>query len=128
MGKFVRFSTRDTPTGHTPQPAPGQPAVPPHIPAPTRTARDSTLTERLVKHRRTVSIPRPTNSPDHPSQSDLMRLRLAQSRLREAENLDPGRASLMDLIDTKGHLEGSLRDLIELVLEAWPDETTWSEQ
>lgn len=75
-----------------------------------------------------MSIPRPTNSPDHPSQSDLMRLRLAQSRLREAENLDPGRASLMDLIDTKGHLEGSLRDLIELVLEAWPDETTWSEQ
>ena len=75
-----------------------------------------------------MSNRRPTDSHPHPSQSDLMRLRLAQSRLRDAESQDPGRAGLMDLIDTNGRLESSLRDLIELVLAAWPDESTWSEQ
>lgn len=57
-----------------------------------------------------------------------MRYRLAQGRLRESEALDPEQARTVDLILTKGQLERSLRDVMELLREAWPHESAWSER
>lgn len=72
-----------------------------------------------------MTAPHASDPDDHPSHSDQMRLRLAQTRLREAEDSDLASAGLADLVLTNTRLMAALDDALKLVLEAWPDENEW---
>lgn len=63
-----------------------------------------------------------------PSPAHQRLLRLAQARLSEARCSDPEQSTLADALLSNMRLQTSLEHTIGLVLEAWPDESTWPDE